>query len=201
MLYFIEGVIAELNPDSVIVDCSGVGYELSVTPNTVSALSTGEKRRFYVVESIGEDHYDLYGFLSGSEKRWFRLLTSVSGIGPKAGMSVLSYNTPDTITAAIINEDDKTFSACPGIGKKTAQRIILELKDKISRSLPVSEKVSFAAGAPAAAGKAGSAYDEAITALSVLGYSTADIVPVIRQINTEGMNTQEIIREVLKFMV
>ena len=202
MLYFLEGTVAELNPDSVVINCGGVGYETSVTPNTVSSLKIGETCRLYVTESIGEDHYDLYGFLSGAEKKWFRYLTSVSGVGPKAALSVLSYNTTDVITAALLNGDEKVFTACPGVGKKIAQRIILELKDKIAKSMPASEKASYAAGVPAVSAAAGSSeYDNALSALTVLGYSTADIVPVLRKINVEGKNTQEIIREVLKFMV
>lgn len=201
MLYHLEGTVSVLEPDSAVIDCGGVGYEVSVTPNTVSALSLGEKCRIYIIESIGEDHYDLYGFLSLAEKKWFRLLTSVSGVGPKAGMSILSYNTSDTLAAAVINGDEKVFTACPGVGKKIAQRIILELKDKISKSLPASDRTVLAAGVKTVSSASGQAYDEAITALNVLGYSTADIVPILRQISVEGKNTQEIIREVLKFMV
>jgi len=201
MINFLEGTVAEINPDCVVINCGGVGYEAVITPNTASALSLNEPYRLYVTESIGEDHYDLFGFLTVHEKRWFRLLTSVSGVGPKAGMSILSYNTPDVLTAAIINGDDKVFSACPGIGKKIAQRIILELKDKIAKSVPASDRAIIDTGVPVRTGGKSSAYDEALTALSVLGYSTADIVPVLRKIETEGMNTQSIIREVLKFMV
>lgn len=201
MLYHLQGTVAELNPDSVVIDCSGVGYEVAVTPNTVSALSLGAQAKIYVIESIGEDHYDLFGFLTVSEKKWFRLLTSVSGVGPKAGMSILSYNSADTLAAAVINEDEKAFTACPGVGKKIAQRIILELKDKIAKNMPASGKNTAASlGGPVSAAS-GSAYDEAVSALNVLGYSTADIVRVLRQISVEGKNTQELIREVLKFMV
>lgn len=201
MINFLEGTVAEINPDSVVINCGGVGYEAAVTPGTASALTLNENSRLYVTESIGEDHYDLFGFLSVHEKRWFRLLISVSGVGPKAGMSILSYNTPDVLTAAIINGDEKVFSACPGIGKKIAQRIILELKDKIAKSVSASDKAMISSGAPVSTGGKGSAYDEALSALSVLGYNTSDIVPILRKINTEGMNTQSIIREVLKFMV
>ena len=202
MLYHLDGKITDLTPDTAVVDCGGIGFSVSVTASTVSALSIGEKRKIYVTEAIGEDHFDLYGFLSVNEKKWFQMLTSVSGIGPKAAMSILSFNTPDAVTSAIINDNEKVFTACPGIGKKTAQRIILELKDKISKSLSSSEKAAAAANIPVSSGgSSGSAYNEAITALNVLGYSTGDIVPVLKQINTEGMNTQEIIREVLKFMI
>lgn len=201
MLYYIEGTVAELGPEMAVIDCGGVGFEVSVTPNTVSGLCVGERARIYVTESIGEDHYDLFGFLSVNEKKWFKMLTSVSGVGPKAAMSVLSYNSADSIASAVISGDEKAFTACPGIGKKIAQRIILELKDKISKSFSASDRIQIpAAGAPKTAGHS-TAYEEALTALSVLGYSTADVIPVLRTIDTEGMSTQEIIRSVLKYMV
>ena len=128
------------------------------------------------------------------------MLTSVSGVGPKAAMSILSYNTPDSLAISIVNENEKALTACPGIGKKTAQRIILELKDKFTKEiaaegLPASSTVSVSPG------KAGGAYDDALTALAMLGYSTADVAPVLRQISTENMTSEQIIRAVLKFMV
>ena len=128
------------------------------------------------------------------------MLTSVSGVGPKAAMSILSYNTPDSLAISIVNENEKALTACPGIGKKTAQRIILELKDKFTKEiaaegLPASSAVSVSPG------RAGVAYDDALAALAMLGYSTADVAPVLRQISTENMTSEQIIRAVLKFMV
>ena len=129
------------------------------------------------------------------------MLTSVSGVGPKAAMSILSYNTPDSLAISIVNENEKALTACPGIGKKTAQRNILELKDKFSKEiaaegLPVSSQTAVSQGKGA-----GGAYDDALAALAMLGYSTADVAPVLRQINTENMTSEQIIRAVLKFMV
>lgn len=201
MLYHLEGRVTELGPDYAVIDCNGIGFAVSVTPNTVSALAIGETGKLYVIEAIGEDHFDLFGFQSLAEKRWFRLLTSVSGVGPKAGMSILSYNSADTLAMAVLNNDEKAFTGCPGIGKKIAQRIILELRDKIAKNMPVSNMSAALTGKNIVSGKIGSAYDEAVSALNVLGYSTADIAPVLKQISIEGKNTQEIIREVLKFMV
>ena len=198
MFYHLAGTVCEISPDKAVIDCNGLGFELSITPNTASSLALGESAKLYVTEAIGENNFDLYGFLSVSEKNLFRLLTSVSGIGPKAAMSVLSYNTPDAVSAAVVSGNEAAFTACPGIGKKTAQRLILELKDKIS--LDVS--ADFKPGMPASANPfKSSAYDEAVSALTVLGYSTADIIPVLKQINTENMKTDDIIRTFLKFMI
>ncbi|MBQ8074437.1 MAG: Holliday junction branch migration protein RuvA [Oscillospiraceae bacterium] len=201
MFYHLEGTVAELSADSLVLDCSGIGFEITITPNTASALKIGEKAKVYITESIGENNFDLFGFLTGREKQFFKMLTSVSGIGPKAAMSILSFNTPDALIMAIVNGKEAALTACPGIGKKTAQRVILELKDKISKTVSVSEKAVTGMGAPALPINGGTAYDDALTALSVLGYSTAEVVPVLRQINTEGMTSEEIIKAVLKFMI
>ncbi len=201
MFYHLEGIVSELNPDSMVIDCSGIGFEVMITPGTASAAKIGEKTKLYLTEVIGENNYDLYGFLSIREKQYFKMLTSVSGIGPKAAMSILSFNTPDALALAIVSGDEKAFTACPGVGKKIAQRVILELKDKISKAISGSDKAVSALGGTISPKVGGSAYDDALAALSMLGYSTADVAPVLRSIQTEGMTSEQIIRAVLKFMV
>lgn len=201
MFYHLNGTVAELTAESLVLDCNGIGFEITITPNTASALKIGEQAKVYITEAIGENNFDLYGFLTGREKQFFKMLTSVSGIGPKAAMSILSYNTPDALALAIVNGREAALTACPGIGKKTAQRVILELKDKISKTVTGAEKAVSGLGAPVMPAGGGTAYDDALTALSVLGYSTSDVVPVLRQINTEGMTTEQIIKAVLKFMI
>lgn len=198
MFYHIAGTVCELTPDRAIVDCNGLGFEINITPNTASALSLGEFAKLYVTESIGENNFDFYGFLSSSEKNLFKQLTSVSGIGPKAAMSILSYNTPDSVAAAVASGNESAFTACPGIGKKTAQRLILELKDKIAKD--ISPEIRSGITLPGVSANS-SAYEEALTGLTVLGYSTSDIIPVLKQINTENMRADEIIRAVLKYMI
>ena len=201
MFYHLEGTVAELTPESAVIDCGGVGFEVSITPNTASALKKGEKGKLYITEAIGESNFDLFGFLTGREKQFFKMLTSVSGIGPKVGMSILSYNTPDALALAIVSGNEKALTACPGVGKKTAQRVILELKDKLSKSVPGTEEAVTKMGGNVLPKAGGTAYDDALAALSMLGYSTADIAPVLRTIDTEGMTSEQIIRSVLKFMV
>jgi Holliday junction DNA helicase RuvA len=201
MFYHLEGTVAEINPDSLVLDCAGIGFEVAITPHAASSLKKGEKAKVYITEAIGETNFDLYGFLTAREKQYFKMLTAVSGIGPKAAMSILSYNTPDALALAIVSGDEKALTACPGIGKKIAQRVILELKDKISKAVSGSEKAVSALGGPVLPKAGGTAYDDALTALSMLGYSTSDIAPILRSINTEGMTSEQIIRAVLKFMV
>ena len=200
MFYHLEGTVTELSHDTLVLDCSGVGFEITITPNTASSMKRGDKGKVYITESIGENNFDLYGFLTWREKQFFKMLTSVSGVGPKAAMSILSYNTPDSLAISIVNENEKALTACPGIGKKTAQRIILELKDKFSKEI-ASEGLPASSVVSVSHGKAGGAYDDALAALAMLGYSTADVAPVLRQISTENMTSEQIIRAVLKFMV
>lgn len=200
MFYHLEGTVTELSHDTLVLDCSGVGFEVTITPNTASSMKRGDKGKVYITESIGENNFDLYGFLTWREKQFFKMLTSVSGVGPKAAMSILSYNTPDSLAISIVNENEKALTACPGIGKKTAQRIILELKDKFSKEI-ASEGLPASSVVSVSQGKAGGAYDDALAALAMLGYSTADVAPVLRQISTENMTSEQIIRAVLKYMV
>ena len=127
MFYHIEGSVSEMEPMLAVIDCGGIGFALNVTANTLAGLKLGEKARLYVSESIGENNFDLYGFLDKNERRFFELLISVSGIGPKAAMSILSHSTPEGLALAIISGNEKALTVAPGIGKKIAQRVILEL--------------------------------------------------------------------------
>ena len=197
MFYYIKGLVTELEPNFAVVDCGGVGYGLSVSTNTVSSLRLNESVRLYVAESIGENNFDLYGFSTKSEKRCFEMLTAVSGIGPKAAMSILSYNTPEGLAVAIMNEDVKALTVAPGIGKKIAQRVILELKDKMSKEnsdvqlqIPVTPRTAE-----------NTMLNDAVAALSVLGYSSAEVNPVLAKLDTSGMSAEQIIKAVLKMMV
>ena len=200
MLYHIEGKITELEPGLAVLDCGGIGFALNVTMNTLSALRLGEKAKLFVSEAIGETNFDLYGFETKSERRCFEMLLAVSGIGPKAALSILSHNSPEGLALAIMSGDEKALTVAPGIGKKIAQRVILELKDKVSKEMGASESVlpSFA---PAAAVSAGGAVNDALAGLSVLGYSSAEIAPVLKALDTEGMSAEQIIKAVLKKMV
>ena len=199
MFYHIEGTVAELEPNLAVIDCAGIGFSLNASANTVSQLKKGSRAKLFVAESVSENAFDLFGFATKSEKRCFEMLTAVSGIGPKAALSILSYNTPESLALAILNGDEKALTIAPGIGKKIAQRVILELKDKMSKemggtsldfSLPVMASPS-----------AGNNVNDAIAALAVLGYSTADISPVLKKLDTGDMSTEQIIKTVLKNMV
>ena len=200
MLYHIEGKVSELEPSLAVLDCGGVGFALNVTMNTVSALHLGEKAKLYVSEAIGETNYDLYGFVTKSERRCFEMLLAVSGIGPKAALSILSHNSPEGLALAIMSGDEKALTVAPGIGKKIAQRVILELKDKVSKEIGSTADI-LPAGRPAVVAVSGGAVNDALAGLSVLGYSSAEIAPALKALDTEGMSAEQIIKAVLKQMV
>lgn len=197
MFYHIEGIVAEIDINLAVIDCSGVGYGLYVTTNTLSALKTGSKAKLYVSEAIGENNFDLYGFFTKSEKRCFEMLTSVSGIGPKAALSILSYNSPESLALAIMNGDEKALTVAPGIGKKIAQRVILELKDKISKELGTQE-INLPVAAINAVPAGDKILNDALAALAVLGFSSAEIAPVLKTLDVSGMTAEQIIKTVLK---
>ena len=139
MFYHINGVVTDIEPNLVVLECGGVGYALNASLNTISSVRTGERAKLYTYECIREDAHDLYGFASKSEKHCFELLLGISGVGPKAALSILSSNTPDGLALAVLNGDEKALTSAPGIGKRIAQRILLELKDMLS---PASVMIS-----------------------------------------------------------
>ena len=198
MFYHLEGTVSEIAPNLVVLDCGGIGFALNATINTISYLKTGEKTKLYIAEAIGESNFDLYGFYSKSEKRCYEMLVSVSGIGPKAALSILSYNTPDGLALSILNNDVKALTVAPGIGKKIAQRVILELKDKISKEMDNPVLDLPVVNLPAGVDKQVS---DAIAALTVLGYSSSEVGQVLKRLDTNGMSAEEIIKAVLKQMV
>ena len=200
MFYYIKGKLV-LNEDSqAVIDANGVAYAMTVSANTQAAISSktfnGETEIcLFTHLSVREDGVELFGFNGKDELHMFKLLTSVSGIGPKAAMSLLSYMTPDGIALAICTEDKKAISKAPGIGPKTAARVILELKDKVhgnSSSIATSDIQTFTP-APSS-GKWG----EAIDALTVLGFHRATAEDVLKSIDVANMELEDIIRDALK---
>ena len=198
MFHHLEGKLSELGPSYVVIDCGGIGFLLNTSLNTLSYLTVGQVCRLFVSEAVKEDAFDLYGFYTKSERRCFEMLISVSGIGPKAALSILSANTPEGLTLAVLNNDEKALTVAPGIGKKIAQRVILELKDKIGKG---SEDLGFTPPVrPAPAGESG-AVGDAVAALAVLGYSSSEVGAILKSMDTDGLSTEQIIKAVLKHMV
>lgn len=195
MFYYIEGNVTIIETGLAVLDVGGVGYACCTTLNTIANLEIGKKARLYTYCNIKEDAFDIYGFYEKSEKRCFELLISVSGVGPKAALAILSAQSPASLALAIINGDERALTAAPGIGKRIAQRIILELKDKISKESEQMQEAGFVA--PASVG-AGTKSADAASALAVLGYSQSEISAVMRNVDVENLSVEEIIREALK---
>lgn len=201
MFYYIEGAVALMEPNLAVLDCGGVGFELCVTNNTLAQLRVGERARLYVYSSIGEDRFDLYGFYTREEKRSFEMLIGVSGVGPKAALAILSTSTPDALALAVMSGNEKALTMAPGVGKRIAQRVILELKDKIGKESPgfsMENGVSVPTG-----GSAGSSEKlaDAAAALGVLGYGNSEISAAFKGVNPEGLEVQDLVRLALKKMV
>lgn len=200
MIYYVSGPVALLEPGLAVIDCAGVGYGCRITAYTASKLKLRENTRLYITESIREDAYDLYGFESREEQRCFELLTNVNGVGPKAALSILSSGGPQNFTLAVMTGNEKMLTAAPGVGKKIAQRIILELKDKLAKeqsSFTVQGGGSGAAPMPLGGSKSG----EAAAALAVLGYGSQEISTALKGIDMDALPLEEIIRQALKKMV
>ena len=199
MFYYLNGVVAEMEANLAVIDCGGVGYACATTNYTLSQLKKGERAKLYTYMNVREDAVDLFGFSSQSELHSFKLLLDVSGVGPKAALAILSTNTPANLAMAVVMGDEKALTAAPGIGKKIAQRIILELKDKLAK-----EQASFGpdtGGSVPLTVLPNDKAKEAGAALAVLGYSGSEVAAALKGIDIDTLPLEEIIRQALKRMV
>ena len=199
MFYYLSGTVAHVEPYLAVIDCGGVGYACRTTSYTLSALKKGEKGKLFTYLSIRQDGVDLFGFATQEELNLFQQLTSVSGVGPKAALSILSASTPANLALSIITGDEKALTVAQGIGKKIAQRIILELKDKLAKGQisPGGESYGGTGVTVIPENKS----SEAAAALAVLGYSQTEIGMALKGIDLEALSLEEIIKQALKKMV
>ncbi len=198
LFHYLEGTITVLEANLVVVDCGGVGFECATTRYTQAQLQPGQKHRLYTYCSVREDAFDLFGFATRDEKRCFELLIGVTGVGPKAALAILSATTPDGFRLAVLTGDEKALTAAPGVGKKLAQRILLELKEKIAGS-----QGDFSTGMPAGVPLPvqGGKMEEAMAALGTLGYSSGEIATALRGADAEQLSVEELVRYALRAMV
>lgn len=201
MLYHLEGTVTDIDINLAVVDCGGVGYALSVSQNTLTGLRVGARAKLYVCESIREDAYDLFGFLTKGEKRCFEMLIGISGVGPKAAISILSSNTPESLALAVLNEDVRALTSAPGIGKKIAQRIVLELKDKLAKEGALPGAPGIELPSTPATPEESDVRADAVAALLVLGYSMPEINAALRTLQTGRMTTEQIVKAALRAML
>lgn len=196
MFYYLDGTVAEILPYLAVIDCGGVGYACKTTNTTLAQLKKGQRGKLYTYLDVGENAFGLYGFATANELNSFKLLIGVSGVGPKAALAILSAATPESLAMAIVTGDEKSLTAAPGVGKKIAQRIILELKDKIGGASP---ELDFSGPTPAVpAGE--NAVALATAALQELGYSSSEIAAALKGCDPKA-GTEEMVRYALRSMV
>ena len=194
MYYYVSGQVAHVEPYLAVIDCGGVGYACRTTAYTISQIKKGDRAKLFTCLSVREDAMDLYGFFSQEQ------LISVSGVGPKAALAILSSSTPANLAMSIITGDEKTLTRAAGVGKKIAQRVILELKDKLAKGQTISgsgESVTMDAVTIIPQNK----LSEASAALAVLGYSQAEINVALKGVDIDGQPLEQVIRMALKNMV
>ena len=180
-----------------VIDCGGVGYACHTTAYTIGQLQLGSVQRLFTYCNVKEDAFDIYGFATKDELACFERLLSVSGVGPKAAQAILSSVSPDQLSLSIVTGDEKTLTMAPGVGKKMAQRIILELKDKLGGQISLSDGVTGGTIPIASSSKTA----EATAALSSLGYSSAEIAHALKNVDVEHLSLEDIVRCALRAMV
>ncbi|MBO5572319.1 MAG: Holliday junction branch migration protein RuvA [Ruminococcus sp.] len=200
MIYSLKGTLTVKELGFAVIECGGVGYGCKTSYNTIASLGeTGSEAMLYTHLYVREDAVELFGFATQQELSCFRLLISVSGVGPKAATSILSDVTPEKFAFLVASGDSKSFTRTKGIGAKTAQRIVLELKDKIS-SESISGSVSGDAAAFASSSAAPSdSVSEALEALMVLGYTQGETAPILGKLDP-SLSTQDLIKETLRLL-
>ena len=199
MFYYLDGTVAEILPYLAVIDCGGVGYACRTTNNTLARLKKGERAKLYTHLNVREDAMELYGFFSESELNCFQMLIGVSGVGPKAALSILSAATPESLAMSIITGDEKALTVAQGIGKKIAQRIILELKDKLAKGQLSADGESY--GGTGVTVIPENKSSEAAAALAVLGYSQSEIGVALKGIDVDALSLEDVIKQALKKMV
>ncbi len=200
MFYYLQGIVAHTAPYLAVIDCGGVGYACRTTTQTLGVLTQGKEAKLYTYLHVREDILELYGFVTENELKCFQMLIGVSGVGPKVALAILSANSPEGLAMAIVSGNEKALTSASGVGKKIAQRIILELKDKLAKG----QLSTGGAGENFAGGITIIPEDklsEASAALAVLGYGQSEIAMALKGIDLENLKLEEIIKQALKKMV
>lgn len=195
MYSYIKGTVEEIYLDRIVLENNGIGYEINVSTFTAQSVQKGKSAKIFTKLIVREDDMSLCGFASKKELEMFKLLTSVSKIGPKVALGILSFATPPQLSAYILSEDITKLSKCPGVGKKTAERIILELKDKVDKESAEFEATLFNQ-APT-----GFEMDEAVEALLALGYSNSEAKEAVQKFKKDGLKTEDLIKKALTYLM
>lgn len=186
-----------IQPGLAVIDCGGVGYACKTSQTTCASLTVGKKAKLYTYLHVGENIFDLYGFADQEELNCFQMLISVSGVGPKAALAILSTAPTSQLALSIITGDAKLLTRAPGVGKKIAQRICLELKDKLAKQQDTKGLSGIPAAVPMAADST-AAVSEAVSALMVLGYSQSEAMGAMEGLSAENATAEDLIKACLK---
>ncbi len=199
MIAYIRGELAAVRSETAIIETGGIGYEVMMPAASIGRLgAVGSMVTVFTYLYIREDNIGLFAFLNADDLGLFKQLISVSGVGPKAALAILSVLPADELRLAIVAEDIKAISRAPGVGAKTARRLIVELKDKIELSAGDDETAS---AGPELSGGSGSAAEEAVMALTALGYSSSEAVRAVRLVdNASDMDVEQLLKQALKKM-
>ena len=195
MYSYIKGIIEEINLDHIVIDNNGIGYKINASANTIMKVKIGHECKIYTKLIVKEDDMSLCGFYDKEELKMIELLTSISKIGPKVGLGILSFASPRQIGAYILSEDIVKLSKAPGVGKKTAERIVLELKDKVDKN-NVEFEATLLTSQPVVVSQ-----DEALDALVALGYSLQESKEAVQKCKKDGLNTEDIIKKSLSYLM
>lgn len=195
MYSYIKGIIEEINLDHIVIDNNGIGYKINASANTIMKVKIGHECKIYTKLIVKEYDMSLCGFYDKEELKMFELLTSISKIGPKVGLGILSFASPRQIGAYILSEDIVKLSKAPGVGKKTAERIVLELKDKVDKN-NVEFEATLLTSQPVVVSQ-----DEALDALVALGYSLQESKEAVQKCKKDGLNTEDIIKKSLSYLM
>lgn len=198
MISYIKGTLVHRGESYIVLETGGIGYQIFVSAGFLSKMpETGKEMKIFTYMSVKEDGISLFGFSSKEEQEMFLKLLTVGGVGPKGALGFLSQLSPQEIVMAVLSGDEKTLSKAPGVGRKTAQRVILELKDKCT----TEDGIAISMEAAEEAGAVGGARFEAIEAMTALGYSRSEAAKVVGQVAAEGMTIEDILKAALKKMI
>lgn len=199
MISYIRGELVAVEKEKVIIDVGGVGYGIFMPESAMGLLpQMGNEVKLYTYLNVREDAMQLFGFLTRDDLEIFKLLIGVSGIGPKGGLSILSKLTADDLRFAIMSGDSKAISAAPGIGKKTAEKVIIELKDKLDIEQMLNPSDSETKSAIKTDSSANEVQSEAVQALVALGYGSTESLKAVNKVNLENMTVEEVLKQALK---
>lgn len=197
MIYYVKGILTEYTEDGVVIEAGGIGYQITVPTSLLAELpQPGEEVKLYTYYQVAEDSRKLFGFANRDERSLFLQIIKVSGIGPKLAVSVLGTLTPDALRLAVVSGDVKAIAQAPGMGKKTAEKLILELKDKIDLAAVLNAPATASSGTPVVISDA---FSEAVAALQALGYSSSEALKTVRSIEAgDDWTVDQILQEAFR---